>query len=134
MYKFDVSKMIQLCSPKFMSKVDNLKRGWQMMFDLLFYSFINRCSPRFRSLHKLSIITWPSGKLTFECKKKPWHFFQKNWQKLSFFQQNCQWQFCWKKWQFLSSFWKKCQVFGNFWHSIGNFPEGQDVSSTSACF
>ena len=30
---------------------------------------------------------WPSGKLPFDCQKiaKSWHFFQKNWQKISFF-------------------------------------------------
>ena len=40
--------------------------------------------------------TWPSGQLPFECQKiaKNWHFFKKNWQKLSFF--------------------FKCQVFGHF--------------------
>ena len=30
-----------------------------------------------------------------------------------------------KKRQFMAMFLKKCQVFGNFVHSIGNFPEGQ---------
>ena len=43
-----------------------------------------------------------------------WHFFQKNWQKLSFFQQNCQWQFCWKKWLFLSILLKKMSSFWQF--------------------
>ena len=47
--------------------------------------------------------TWSSRKLPFECQKiaKNYTFFQKNWQKLSFFQNKCQWQF-YKKIQFLA--------------------------------
>ena len=49
-----------------------------------------------------------------------------NWQKLSFFQQNCQWQFCWKIWQFLSIFFEKnVKILAIFWQSNGNFPDGQ---------
>ena len=59
---------------------------------------------------------WPSGKLQFDCQKIAQNltFFQKNWQKLSFFHQNCHWQFCWKKLKFLAFFLEKCQVLGNF--------------------
>ena len=47
---------------------------------------------------------------------KTWHFFKKK----------CQWQFFWKKWKFLAIFLKKYVKFlAIFWHSNGNFPEGQ---------
>ena len=51
------------------------------------------------------VVTWPSGKLTFDCQKiaKNLTFKKKNCQKFSFFQKNCQWQF----------FWKKMKIFGN---------------------
>ena len=44
--------------------------------------------------------------LTVKKLTKTWHFFQKNCQKLSFFQ-------------------KYVKVLAIFWHSNGNFPEGQ---------
>ena len=58
---------------------------------------------------------------------KKFTFFQKNWQKLSFFfQQNCQWQFCWKKKTiFVNFFEKNVKFLAIFWQSNGNFPEGQ---------
>ena len=42
-------------------------------------------------------------------------FFKKIDKNCHFFQQNCHWQFCWKNVKFLAI----------YWHSIGNFPEGQ---------
>ena len=57
---------------------------------------------------------------------------QKNWQKLSFFQH---WQFCWRNDIFCQFFFEKkiflaiffkCKFLAIFWHSNGNFPEGQD--------
>ena len=46
-------------------------------------------------------------------------FFQKKWQKLSFFQKNCQLQFCWKNDIFLSIFFFKNDNFCQFfWKNV----------------
>ena len=67
------------------------------------------------------LMSWPSGKLPFECQKiakNLIYFFKKNLQKFSFFfKKNCHWQFFLKKWKFLTIFLKKCQVFGNLFNS-----------------
>ena len=54
------------------------------------------------------VSTWPSGNCNLNVKKLPktWHFCQKNWQKLSFFS-------------------TKLPILAIFWHSNGNFLEGQ---------
>ena len=62
--------------------------------------------------------------LTVKKLPKTWHFFQKKIAKNCHF--FCQWQFCWKNdnfWQFF--FEKKVKFLANFWHSNGNFPDGQ---------
>jgi len=74
----------------------------------------------FKSCKSVIVQFWPSWKLPiFKVKKlpKPWHFFENNCQKLSFF-------IFWKKKIILAI--KKNQDFCNFLTFInGNFPEGQ---------
>ena len=53
--------------------------------------------------------------LTVKKLPKTWHFFKKIAKIFHFFQKNCQWKFFSKKLKFLAI----------FWHSNGNFPEGQ---------
>ena len=76
--------------------------------------------------------------MPFDCQKiaKSLTFFPKKLPKIFFFFLNCHWQFFWKKWKFLAFFWKKwiflaiflkknVKFLTIFWHSNGNFPEGQ---------
>ena len=56
------------------------------------------------------------------CQKRDSFF---NYQKFTFFQNNCQWQLFWKKLKFLAIFLKKNVKFlAIFWHSNGNFSGG----------
>ena len=75
----------------------------------------------------VTVETLPSGKLPIEWQKiaKNLTFFFLIDKNCHFFQQNCHWQFCWKIWQFLSIKKKKVKFLAIFWHSSGNFLEGQ---------
>jgi len=72
----------------------------------------------FMKLFDLSppVYSWSSGKLPFEC--------QKNCQKFS--------SFFFKKLKFLAIL-KKVKFLAVFWHSNGNYPEGQVYSITTEC-
>ena len=80
-------------------------------------------------------ITWPSGKLPFDCQKiaKNLTFFQKkkNCQKFSFFSKKLPLAIFLKKKMAFFFFWKNVKFLAIFWQSNVNFPEGQ-VETLSA--
>ena len=79
-------------------------------------------------LLNILLAIWTSGKLPFDCQKiaKNLTFFQKKIAKnFHFFKKIAIGNFVDKNDNFCQFFWKKCQVFGNFLHLNGNFPEGQ---------
>ena len=82
---------------------------------------------------KTLVITWPSGKLPFECQKiaKKLTFFSKKLPKIFiFFKIKLPWQFFWKN----ENFWKKCQVFGNFLTVKWQFSGGSDTHQSWKIF
>ena len=74
-------------------------------------------------------MSWPSGKLPFECQKitKNLTFLKKVDKNCHFFSTKLSMAILLKKWQFLSIFFfKNVKFLEIFWHSNGNFPEGQN--------
>ena len=75
--------------------------------------------------------------LTVKKLPKTWHFFQKNWQKLSFFSTKLPMAILLQKNDnFCHFFWKKCQVLGNFltvkWQFSG-WSDCRDRAKLVAC-